>query len=171
MLAGTLAKIESFGAVGAEDDEFLLNYFLSTPAVNLIQGGSKMLVLGRKGSGKTTIVRYFENKSGQTDVHIALKLGQYPWGAHAQRKNSGAAEMDLYSSSWRYLIAVKVLSSLMTTASELPSSQEVKLAKEFLKENFEGSDVKPKDILTSPKIRMGKSSLGLDIKIIKGEVT
>jgi len=86
MLTGTLAQIDSFGAVGAEDDETLLDYFLSTPAVNQIESGKKMLVLGRKGSGKTALVRYFGNKTSDDDIHISLRLGQYPWNVHAQRK-------------------------------------------------------------------------------------
>lgn len=135
MLTGTLAQIDSFGAVGAEDDETLLDYFLSTPAVNQIESGRKMLVLGRKGSGKTALVRYFGNKTSDDDIHISLRLGQYPWNVHAQRKNSGASDIEVYSSSWRYLIAVKTLSAILGRYRKVLMSAEAAIAREFLMAN------------------------------------
>lgn len=137
MLSGALAKIESFGAVGAEDDDTLLDYFLSTPAVNQIESGRKMLVLGRKGSGKTALVKYFGNNTSDNVIHIPLRLGQYPWNVHAQRKNSGASDIEIYSSSWRYLIAVKTLSAILGKYKKVIFSTEAAIARDFLIENYE----------------------------------
>ena len=159
MLTGTLQQIESFGAVGAEDDETLLDYFLSTPAVNQIEGGRKMLVLGRKGSGKTALVRYFGNKTPDDAVHIPLRLGQYPWNAHAQRKNTGASDIEIYSSSWRYLIAVKTLSAVLGRYTKVFYTAEAATAREFLLENYETEDVDLRQILTPNSIRLTKGTV------------
>jgi hypothetical protein len=53
----SLSKFETFGDVAAEDDA-VLDYFLSTNAVQRIEKGDAFLVLGRKGTGKTALVRY-----------------------------------------------------------------------------------------------------------------
>lgn len=53
-----LTKINNFGEVAAEDDA-VLDYFLETDSVGAIEAGESFLILGRKGSGKTALVRYF----------------------------------------------------------------------------------------------------------------
>lgn len=56
---GYLADISYFGDVAAEQDADVLSYFLKTPAIDEIVSGKKHLVLGRKGSGKTALVKFF----------------------------------------------------------------------------------------------------------------
>lgn len=56
-----VSSIVNFGAVAAEDEP-VLDYFVETSAVKEISEGAKFLVLGRKGSGKTALVRYFNEK-------------------------------------------------------------------------------------------------------------
>jgi ABC-type multidrug transport system ATPase subunit len=52
----SLRDLTSFGDVAAEDDA-VLEYFLTTDAVTRIKNGEVLLVLGRKGAGKTALVR------------------------------------------------------------------------------------------------------------------
>jgi hypothetical protein len=54
----SLSNLDTFGDVAAEDDA-VLEYFLATNAVKSIEENAAFLVLGRKGSGKTAIVRHF----------------------------------------------------------------------------------------------------------------
>lgn len=172
MLSGALAKIESFGAVGAEDDDTLLDYFLSTPAVNQIESGRKMLVLGRKGSGKTALVKYFGNNTSDNVIHIPLRLGQYPWNVHAQRKNSGASDIEIYSSSWRYLIAVKTLSAILGKYKKVIFSTEAAIARDFLIENYETQDVDLRQIPTPNRIKLTKGTAGVKLPgLTKNEIS
>ena len=62
----SLRELQSFGDVAAEDDA-VLDYFLATDSVAQIEGKKAFLVLGRKGSGKTAIVRHF------TEGHSPLR--------------------------------------------------------------------------------------------------
>jgi hypothetical protein len=71
-----LKNLDSFGDVAAEDDA-VLEYFLATKAVEKIDNGEAFLVLGRKGTGKTAIVRYFTEKQ-EGDRARALSLRGYP---------------------------------------------------------------------------------------------
>jgi ABC-type cobalamin/Fe3+-siderophores transport system ATPase subunit len=54
----SLEFLDSFGDVAAEDEP-VLDYFLTTDAVKRIESRDAFLVLGRKGSGKTALVRFF----------------------------------------------------------------------------------------------------------------
>src|SRR5690242_13858490 len=101
----SIRKLASFGDVAAEDDA-VLNYFLTTEAVSRITDGSTFLVLGRKGSGKTALVRHFTE--GKVLGSKAVSLRGYPWSVHAERVDRGASQIEAYVASWRYLIAVEL---------------------------------------------------------------
>ena len=109
---GQLAKIVTFGDVAAEDDDAVLSYFLKTDAVDKIETGDCYAVIGRKGSGKTALTKYF-SKGRKGYVSSSPTLRDYPWGIHARRRNLGASDIESYVSSWRYLIAVKANSTIL----------------------------------------------------------
>jgi hypothetical protein len=99
------SQIGTFGDVSAEQDDAVLSYFLKTEAVDRIASGDILLVLGRKGAGKTALTKYFSTSRGN-NLSVSLSLRDYPWNLHAQRRNLGASDIESYVSSWRYLIAV-----------------------------------------------------------------
>ena len=116
-------EIGTFGDVSAEQDDAVLSYFLKTEPVDRIASGDVLLVLGRKGAGKTALTKYFSTARGK-DLSIALSLRDYPWNLHGQRRNLGASDIESYVSSWRYLIAVKA-ASLMVTSGKANTSTDV----------------------------------------------
>ncbi|QQO16494.1 hypothetical protein JJB99_10245 [Bradyrhizobium diazoefficiens] len=77
MVKLSLAQFETFGDVAAEDDA-VLDYFVSTNAVQRIENREAFLVLGRKGTGKTAIVRYLTEGKVRT-LSKALNLRGYRW--------------------------------------------------------------------------------------------
>lgn len=151
-----LPQLDSFGDVAAEDDA-VLDYFLSTDAVERIASGKSFLVLGRKGTGKTALVRYFsESKASGTSRPLSLR--GYPWSIHAQRIDRGASEIEAYVSSWRYLIAVELASLLLSNPrSSLTWKSEV-LSK-FLEENYGGSQPDLNKILQPKKLSFSKFNI------------
>lgn len=152
----SLRKLETFGDVAAEDDP-VLDYFLTTDAVRRIRNNELFLILGRKGSGKTALVRFFAASSGNV-ISRALSLKGYPWNVHSARVDLGAAEIEVYVSSWRYLIALEValLAYKKATDLEHPSAKAIK---KFADENFGSVDPSLNDILRPPKIRLSGTSL------------
>jgi len=139
-----LAKLESFGDVAAEDDA-VLDYFLTTDAVNRVKNNEVFLLLGRKGSGKTAIVRHFT----ESEVGIpsrAINLRGYPWSVHASRVDLGASEVEAYVAAWRYLIAVE-LASLAYTESGSQSHPQGKAIKKYFEDNYNGVEPELGDIL------------------------
>lgn len=149
-----LEGLESFGDVAAEDDA-VLDYFLSTKAVEEIESGKFFLVLGRKGTGKTAIVRHFTEGLG-SNISKSLNLRGYPWGIHAQRIDYGASEIEAYVSSWRYLISVQMASLALVSYGNGHESKKLKC---FLDDNYGGPEPQLSDILRPNKLKLSKYSL------------
>lgn len=151
----SLRDLASFGDVAAEDDA-VLDYFLTTEAVQDIKEDRVFLVLGRKGAGKTAIVRHFSEGATQT-VSRALSLRGYPWNLHAQRIDRGASEIEAYVSSWRYLL-VSQLAALVLSRVEGDESREVTAIREFFRENYGGPNVELSQLLQPQRLRLSKLS-------------
>lgn len=173
---GLHSDIGTFGDVAAEEDDAVLSYFLKTEAVSRIEDGEALVVLGRKGSGKTAIAKYFAQPSGGY-LSTSLSLRDYPWGLHQKRQNSGASEIESYVVSWRYLIAVKSLSMLLN-ASPRCTSDAQRSAFQFLDDNYGGISPTLPDILRPARLRLSKASFtptimgnalgGVDLESEKG---
>lgn len=155
-MTNDLAKLESFGDVAAEDDA-VLDYFLTTDAVNRVKNNEVFLLLGRKGSGKTAIVRHFT----ESEVGIpsrAINLRGYPWGVHASRVDLGASEVEAYVAAWRYLIAVE-LASLAYTESGSQSHPQGKAIKKYFEDNYNGVEPELGDILRPSRLKLSEISI------------
>lgn len=153
-----IRNIPTFGAVAAEDEP-VLNYFVETSAVREIADGDKFLVLGRKGSGKTALFRYFNETKQNNLVSIALNLRGYPWAMHAKRADSDVDESERYEASWKYLIVLefaRVVAKRLTGTTKWTS--EAKNLLEFFKKNYGGTDIDLGDFLRPPKLNLSKAS-------------
>jgi hypothetical protein len=153
----SLRKVPTFGDVAAEQDA-VLDYFVSTAAVDQVASLSKFLVLGRKGAGKTAIVRHFTEKTADTSSSKALSLSGYPWNVHASRVDKGASPIEAYVSSWRYLIAVELAALSLNHPVLMPWMDDAKGLISFLTENYGSTTVKLRDILSPPTLKLSKTS-------------
>lgn len=73
-------KEVDFGRDVAEFDRHLADFFLKTDAYNQVRSGNKSLVIGRKGTGKTAILKYSvdtENKSKEYVIPIEATHSTY----------------------------------------------------------------------------------------------
>ncbi|MDH4037438.1 MAG: hypothetical protein OEX18_07340 [Candidatus Krumholzibacteria bacterium] len=150
----SLRDLTSFGDVAAEDDA-VLDYFLTTDAVASIKNGDVFLVLGRKGAGKTALVRHFAEGNGN-GVSRSLNLGGYPWAVHAQRMDRGSSDVEAYVSSWRYLIAVQ-LAVLALSRAPRAADENAKALQHFLADNY-GDAIDMEDVLRPSKLRLSSMS-------------
>jgi hypothetical protein len=147
----SLRPLDTFGSVAAEDDA-VLDYFLKTDAVGRIQSNKVFVVLGRKGSGKTALVRHFVEGKSQT-TSKSLNLRGYPWLLHAERVDHGASVVEAYVSSWRYLIVVELASVVLRHAARNDSAP-AKTLRTFFEENYGGMDPALGDVLRPPKLKL-----------------
>lgn len=156
-MTGLHKKIGTFGDVAAEQDTSMLSYFLRTDAVNKIASGNTVVVIGRKGSGKTALAKYF-SEPGQGYISESLSLRDYPWSIHQKRRNLGASEIESYVSSWRYLMAVRTIVLLLEHGGRKIVFDSQKSAYQFLTDNYGGINPSLQDILRPKKLRLTKGS-------------
>jgi hypothetical protein len=154
-LMPSLDSLDSFGGVAAEDEP-VLDYFLQTDAVKRIESQEVFVVLGRKGSGKTALVRFFSEMSG-TSTSKSLSLRGYPWSVHAARVDRGASQIEAYVASWRYLISLELALLLFAKAANSGHAK-VKSIKKFLEDNYGGINPALADVLKPAKLRMSGTS-------------
>lgn len=151
----SLRDLDSFGDVAAEDDS-VLDYFLTTDAVNRIKNGDVFLVLGRKGAGKTALVRHFAEGNGK-GFSRSLNLGGYPWAVHAQRIDRGSSDVEAYVSSWRYLIAVQ-LAALAVSRTRGTKDENARAIRQFLSDNYGENGLDLDIVLRPSKLRLSHMS-------------
>ncbi|HXV12867.1 MAG TPA: hypothetical protein VEC56_01545 [Candidatus Krumholzibacteria bacterium] len=151
----SLRGLTSFGDVAAEDDA-VLDYFLTTDAVTRIKNGEVFLVLGRKGAGKTALVRHFAEGNGR-GLSRRLNLAGYPWAVHAQRIDRGSSDVEAYVSSWRYLIAVQ-LAALALSRTKGSTDESAKAIRQFLTDNYGGESLDLDAVLKPSKLRLSSMS-------------
>lgn len=144
-----LRALNSFGDIAAEDDA-VLDYFLSTDAVAQLSTGRRIVVLGRKGSGKTALVRHFTETNAK-EHGKPLSLRNYPWGTHEALSDKGASANEAYVASWRLLIAIR-LASMIAQRSAGVYTQSIEALKKFLMENFGSLDPDSRSILAQPRL-------------------
>lgn len=131
-----LKNIDSFGNVEAEEDA-VLDFFVTMSVTENIKTGNSFLVLGRKGSGKTALFRYF-TEGTNTGCSTGLNLNGYPWKVHETIKDEGVEAVESYVASWKYLIAVE-FAKLVIDSANRPQMSEVVEINRFLSDNY-GTD-------------------------------
>jgi hypothetical protein len=152
----SLRRLTTFGNLAAEDDA-VLKYFLTTDAVPRVRSGEILLALGRKGSGKTALVRHFTEGDPAKGAR-AVALRAYPWGIHQERADQSASQVEAYVTSWRYLIAVQLASLLMAHEGADRSTSEARSISEFFLVNYGGLEPDLGDVLRPERLKLSKSS-------------
>lgn len=151
----SMRSLDTFGNVAAEEDA-VLNYFLTTDAVGRIRSNDVFLVLGRKGSGKTALVRHFAEGAGpRTSRSVTLR--GYPWQVHAKRLDRGASDVEAYVSSWRYLIAVELAAHVLSLCPNADSASSKSL-RTFLTDNYGGTSPALGDLLSPSRLKLSQLS-------------
>lgn len=151
-----LANLVSFGDVAAENDP-VLDYFLKTEAVKEVQSNRVLLALGRKGSGKTALVRFFANQVGE-HASRSLNLGGYPWNIHSLRIDHGAADIEAYVASWKFVISVQMalLAFGRTPSKTTPSAVSIRT---FAEQNYGGINPSLGDLLAPERLKLEGTTL------------
>jgi ABC-type multidrug transport system ATPase subunit len=78
-----------FGALDAESERNLSGFFVDTGVLAKLANGSRYLVLGRKGSGKTALFRLAQSQQLRHLAVVDVEFTKYPWEFHRKLKQSG----------------------------------------------------------------------------------
>lgn len=148
-----LRSLTSFGRVDAESDNGLADFFVETPSYQSIENQQRLVVVGRKGAGKTAIhSMLLEGSKKWSNVFVAgLDFRNYPWELHAAAGPSESSGPEQYAPLWQLLILVE-LSKLVLRDGPQQSGREAWQArrslKRFIKRNWGGVDARVSQMFT-----------------------
>jgi hypothetical protein len=110
----TLADVDNFGAVAAEDDQ-IKRFFVQTPVYDALIRGDKQVVLGRKGSGKSALYLALIDRADGTDFMAkGLTFSEYPWATHTRYAHELTSRHERFIASWRFLSYIEIFKLLLT---------------------------------------------------------
>ncbi|HDT5886770.1 P-loop ATPase, Sll1717 family [Aeromonas dhakensis] len=164
---GITIKDLDFGAVDAESDRRLANYFINTPQVNEALSFRSAHFIGRKGSGKSSIFtqlpRLATKKYGALCNVNLMTPDQYAWGALRQYEESGLLPEQAHTNAWKFTIAVDAATTALETEdSSLDDGARKSLQqiKDFVSANF-GSSI-PTPAVTARRLLQGLGAFNLE---------
>jgi len=165
--------------VSAESDPELQRYFLKTNYVEEVLGGTKWLVMGRKGTGKTAIYEYFKKAAPETlngAYPLSLNFKDYPWPIHKLYKESMEGELTAYQKSWHFLLVIQSVAEIVriTEATSQALPEALAIAKQHLEQLYGKPFPSITDTIKSKLARMeGLSlpSLEAGVSLNSGEVS
>lgn len=146
-----LEPIESFGAIDAENDERLIEYFYRTEIIDELLSYRRSIVIGRKGSGKTAIYKYIKNEKKNNCTALLFK--DYPWKTHDRFKNNIVSERESYVNSWTFFFFIEIFKKIIElkeSISDKKKRKEVKKIEKWLKRNWGSINFDHREVM-SPK--------------------
>lgn len=167
--SGSIVGIEDveFGAPAAERDidHGLESYFVESEAFKRVQSGSKKVVLGNRGTGKSAIFKILakrEAQAGSLVIELAPEDYSYEMLSSVLKTEADGswAKHGAYSSAWKYLIFVQVMQRLVQSGTKGNASRSYKRVRTFLRDNFKGQQQTKLDSLVSHLKRMEGLKVG-----------
>jgi hypothetical protein len=150
----------TFGAPAAERDidQGLEAYFVDTEAFRKVRAGSKTIILGNRGAGKSAIFRVMaarERAAGAVIVELAPEDYSYEMLARVlESERSGSwAKLGAYAVAWKYLLLIEVMKGLVKQGISLKGRQ-LAVIKRFLRDNVRSYQGNPIQALISYLKRM-----------------
>ncbi len=171
-----LLTIEKFGSIEAPSDTLLEDVFQSHPAFTDAIDLKKFLILGRKGSGKSSIFRKIISKKAQDFFSIGHTFSDYPWHYHVKQSLSGVPDSEKYVHSWEYLNLIALSKIILNKDNSLPCdgdeegmSEMIKIEK-FILDSYGSKDPDLTQIFTPHKKLQIKGSLGLSFSAVNASL-
>ncbi|MFH8767619.1 MULTISPECIES: P-loop ATPase, Sll1717 family [unclassified Streptomyces] len=140
-----LARVH-FGREDAERDVteglLLRGGFLPNPAYRAALSGRKMLIIGRKGSGKSAICMWLMSNAGHGGGKVLVTPDEAAGEEIRRFELQGLPGDSAKALIWRYVFAVHAARHLVTHAKDAHGKKpdSVKALGRFLKQNGEGPD-------------------------------
>ena len=136
MAKNSLQNVD-FQHIEAERDPNLVHYFLKTESFQRIFRGERMYVIGRKGTGKSTIYSAIEAAKGKNVNSVGLTFDDYPWNLHNRVRDETKSADAAHIITWRYIILIELSKLLIEEAnSSAGTSRELSELQEFVQRAY-----------------------------------
>ncbi|MCX7921226.1 MAG: hypothetical protein N3B21_04265, partial [Clostridia bacterium] len=149
-----LEQIENFGAIDAENDERLIEYFYRTTIIDDLFSYQRSIIIGRKGSGKTAIYKYIQNI--KKEKCTALLFKDYPWRMHDRFKNTIVSERESYINSWTFFFYIEIFKKIIQLRDLISVKSKRKVVKKiekWLMRNWGSSKFDHRDVMSPKKAK------------------
>ena len=133
-----LRKID-LGKDEAEQDTNLGKYFLKTEAYAACLRGSKFVVIGRKGSGKSAIFTLLNEELSKENLVVQITPNQYAWSTLRSYKETGISIEHAHTNAWKLTIISAIVWRLTEEHLLAQTSSLVPYYK-FFKDSYNPSD-------------------------------
>ncbi len=95
-------------------------YFYHVDDLKLLEDGEKHFVIGRKGTGKTAICEYFQNKELHDSFTVKLSFKEFPFNILYRLEDNNFTRPSQYISLWKFFIYNAVLKMMARSANIRP---------------------------------------------------
>lgn len=160
-----LSKV-NLGSPAAERDSGLDQYFVRSDAFRRVADGSKRIVIGNRGAGKSAIFQFLASEHRRKTSTSVIELSPEDYSYELLRETMATEaegswqKQSAYGAAWKYLLYVLVMKSL---ASEIPGgSRGSSLAKikRYVRDNHQGGQNGALDALISYLKRLEGVKIG-----------
>jgi hypothetical protein len=156
-----LLKIESFGRAEAERD-FSEDYFLPSSFYDKVRRRERPIVIGRKGSGKTTIREALLDETVRKPELFVThhSLSSYPWGAHEAVASSDAEPKGRHLAGWTFVILIELAKLAVGEDQTDRTGHDLQVAqalRRFITDTWGALDFDPKETFKRERYTLGGS--------------
>lgn len=145
----------------AKNDDMLSSYFVEFPGFQNILSGKKRYIIGRKGTGKTAILKIIRNKadSDPTVFNRDISLRDFPLNDFRSMEDKAYQDKSKYVSAWKFVLLTEILKMVIEDESVCETGVKMQIH-HFLRINFpEGFTVT--DTIKKISAKGNKVSLGV----------
>jgi hypothetical protein len=103
-----LEQIAEWRLEAADEDSG--RYFYHINEVSVLERGERSYVIGRKGTGKTAICKYFETRIDYNRFCLKLSFKEFPFNLLYDLEDKAYTRPSQYVSLWKYFIYSSILS-------------------------------------------------------------
>lgn len=113
-----LSEISKWKLEAADEDS--ARYFYHIEDVASLENGDNSIVIGRKGTGKTAICRYFETSVQYNRFSLKLSFKEFPFNLLYTLEDKNFTTPSQYISLWKYFIYNSVLKMMASNEAINP---------------------------------------------------
>jgi hypothetical protein len=130
-----LTKID-LGKDEAEQDQRLADYFLKTQMYKNALTGTKTIIIGRKGSGKSAIFTLLKDELASPNaIVIPITPDQYSWGALKDYQDIGILPIQANTNAWKLTLLASIIWKL-NEIERIPNNSKLKKYYQYLKDSY-----------------------------------
>lgn len=126
-----------WGEDDAKNDEMLSHYFVEFPGYNKILEGKKRYIIGRKGTGKSAILKKIrlDAANNPTSFFSDISLRDFPLNDFKALGDRGLQDKSKYVAAWKFLLLTEV-ANLFAQDNSIEDNTGMPDLRKFLENNF-----------------------------------